>query len=124
MKIRNGFVSNSSSSSFVIRGLKFTDKELSDAWKLDEHKNLHNQIQDKCRALRLDCRDAGNYFSGESSGSFVIGIRAGELEDGDVMELSPDAQEDIKLQTQLEMSGLHLSSNLKYYVQYVSNDNY
>ena len=89
MKIRNGFVSNSSSSSFVIIGIRLNDK------KVDV---------EKVEALKLD------YDYVEGSNSFLVGKQLARWSDGecDVSETSFDKiqEEIVKLKPKLvELTG-------------------
>lgn len=89
MKIRNGFVSNSSSSSFVIAGLLLDDKLLTDAKKKEmimksgkmEEADVINLNEDDLWDVWADCIAYGNnkitVFQGGddgiTNGKFIIG---------------------------------------------------
>jgi hypothetical protein len=144
MKIRTGFVSNSSSSSFVIRGIEVGTKELAkllsekhpEAWSRacgksspdsDNTQGLAEVIQSYAWQVKRDdglaCEGTKFFFSRDAvDESFIIGISLGSLEDGEVTQLSePDddkAREVIKRHTGLE------PEKLATFAQFVGNDNW
>jgi len=109
MKIRNGFVSNSSSSSFVVYGVKITD---------DEETKINN-------FEGLTIEDDRYFFDGEQDG-YIIGLSGGGLSDGEVCKLKNFTEEDkVKLIEKLKLNGIERKiEDIHYYVQYISNDNY
>jgi len=146
MKIRTGFVSNSSSQSFVIRGIKIDTKELAErlskkspeAWKkaCKTYKTYDpNNIQDLVEAIwsygmqtkktdKLDCQGA-KYFFDESDTfdeSFVIGIELADLEDGQVAELPEPDDEAVKDVIE-KHTGIR-PEKVATFIQYISNDNF
>jgi hypothetical protein len=128
MKVRSGFVSNSSSSSFIMRAVKFEKDELIKALNLSEEE-LENEdgyeflelISDKVSDFNLRVNSTGNYFGDVNYNTLIIGKNIGELPDGEVVEIG-DSQEDEEILENLNKAGL--TGTLKTYVQMVSNDNY
>ena len=131
MKIRAGFVSNSSSSSFVLRGTKLTTEEIIkvlnipqdeiDEFEEDEYE-LYEFLGEKLIGFSVEVD--GNYFGGKDYSTLVVGESIGSLEDGDVEELKEyTPEENQKLIEKFEALGFK-DVKLKTYVQMVSNDNY
>lgn len=135
MKIRNGFVSNSSSSSFVIRGVRMKKEELLKLFNITEG-NLNVQDFDSretaiSEALMsygcfnqqdLSIEDTKFYFDGEPTDDMIVGISICRLEDGEVTELPEVNDNEIKekIEKQLKTKIGKLST----FVQFVGNDNY
>lgn len=127
MKIRTGFVSNSSSSSFIMRAAKFEKDELIKALNLTEEE-IENEgydflelIADKVSEFNLSVEGTGNYFGDMDYDTLIIGKSMGDLPDGEVVEIG-DSTEDEEILANLQELGL--TGTLKTYVQMVSNDNY
>jgi len=126
MKIRNGFVSNSSSSSFIIRGMKLSKDEIIEKLNVsDEAKNMSEYdfqyfIEKK---FNFSVEPDGNYFGGKDYNNFIIGKSIGYLEDGEVVEL-PDRTEDEDKSIIEIFENLGFSGKLSTFVQMISNDNY
>ena len=99
MKIRNGFVSNSSSSSFIIRGMKLSKDEIIEKLNVsDEAKNMSEYdfpyfIQKK---FNFSVEPDGNYFGGQDYNNFIVGKSIGYLEDGEAVELPDRTDEEDK----------------------------
>jgi len=74
MKIRNGFVSNSSSSSFIVHGTELSLEESSKLFVDDDYYTFSYKNNIIIKQNRY-------YFGGELDG-YIIGISGGELSDG------------------------------------------
>lgn len=125
MKIRNGFVSNSSSSSFVIRGIKMKEKELAKICGIDENADdLFDELYNYFGYGKgVQIQSTRDFFDGNSTGEVIIGVDLANLDDGVVKALpEPD---DVKIKDKIEKKlGTKINSALRTYIQFVSNDNY
>lgn len=134
MKIRAGFVSNSSSSSFILRGTKLSTEEIIKALNIpqdeideiveedEEEYELYEFLSEKFEGFSVEVD--GNYFGGQDYTTLVVGESIGSLDDGEVVELKEyTPEENQKLIDKFEALGFK-DVKLKTYVQMVSNDNY
>ena len=133
MKKRIGFVSNSSSSSFIIRGVKASMKDVVEALgmsKIEEimHKlneddidyDLYDMVYTELEKFDLTIEGTGNYFGSRTFDEVLIGESLGYLEDGEAVELPK--YNDKKIREKLTKAGL--KGDLKTFIEMVSNDNY
>lgn len=136
MKIRNGFVSNSSSSSFVIRGLTIPTKELIEILDI----KIEDSTIDKCELDyyvayesesikvkelskdNLELQTIRSFFDGKESGEIIIGQHLGHGHDGEVCEIEEPNDTDII--DRLKKHKIPITKPLRTYMQYISNDNY
>jgi hypothetical protein len=142
MKTRNGFVSNSSSQSFVVHGILVSKEEVLSKLPVsfdEEHPYYSGLIEDaitkKCPNIKCGWRGNINAFSylnwfrasdGEKPTHFIIGKQMDEPKDGDWVGASITPQENEKIREQLseilDMPSEKIQTQT--FFQYVSNDNY
>lgn len=143
MKSRSGFVSNSSSASFLLLGVVIDYKTLISklgseilnsitpedrGWKIDDA--IEKELKDK---FGLSLNRIVNYFDHDSKDTiptddmeYVLGgnMKNKSLEDGELTDITPDADEYQEMKDKLEKFGLEgTKANPRIFVQYVSNDN-
>lgn len=135
MKTRQGFVSNSSSSSFIIRGMELTaDKiievlnikeELDNEFEGSQFEDIDNYdlfdfLSSKFEGFNVE--PGGNYFGSRDYRTLIIGSNIGTLYDGEAFEIEDDSERDAELLTKFRTLGF--DGKLKTYVEMISNDNY
>ena len=119
MKIRNGFVSNSSSSSFVIRGVTVKLETLG----VESEDELYKLISQKRSKIKYESNRY--YFGGEQTGEIILGYDVLNPDDGTVSEISDSklVEKDALIKEELAKFGIEVKE-LSTFFQYVSNDNY
>ena len=131
MKIRHGFVSNSSSSSFVLRGIRIKKSRLASLLNMEvpteegeDDGSFEQEL--KKRKIKLDVETTRCFFDGETTKDLLIGKKLKECEDGEVAEYPDDLVKDASITEEMIAMGMLESEcdQLSYFFQYVSNDNY
>lgn len=128
MKIRQGFVSNSSSSSYIIRGVVITEEEaiaLSKSGKeLSDGYDLRDAMDDMFPFYSaITAFERRNCFEGDDETGYIVGKSLGSLDDGSFTEIR-DFSEDEDAELLTTLSELGVFGTLRTYVKMVSNDNY
>jgi hypothetical protein len=118
MKIRNGFVSNSSSSSFIVHGVQLSLDESSNLFDGD---NYWNFSRDNNLCIEQD----RFYFGGDLEG-YIVGVNGGDFEDGQVTKIKNLTEDDKeKIVEKLKSVGIEKTvEDVNIYIQFISNDNY
>ena len=128
MKQRTGFVSNSSSSSFIVRGIRIKEEELGKIVGVEASETgyyrFSKTFKDKESKLKIESADC--YFDGEKTGEVILGLAMADADDGVVVEIKDDGAMDFELRNELKKIGVENSDSIKLstFFQYVSNDNY
>lgn len=114
MKTRKGFVSNSSSSSFIIQGIVI-EGELGES--------LYNKSWSELNALGIKVKELRDYFSDDEPEGYLVGIDIGSMCDGVPTKIKQlPVTEVIEV---LKKVGIHANpEEVSVYVQFISNDNY
>lgn len=130
MKIRNGFVSNSSSSSFIIRGMKISTDEAIEKLGISQEEidnceeddyEISQLISKKLKGFQIEYD--GNCFYEMDYTTLIVGESLGYLNDGEAIELKEyTPEENEALLKKFEKLGF--TGKLSTFVQMVSNDNY
>jgi hypothetical protein len=120
MKQRNGFVSNSSSSSFIVRGARVKKSIIAEALKIDIDEVDYSDAEKLGKGFV--CEENRYYFGGKKSDETLVGIKL-EAEDGEVLEVQDDEERDKEIIKGLEKLGIK-NVKLSTFFRYISNDNY
>ena len=131
MRTRNALVSNSSSSSFIIRGIKVDVRDFCKFIglnEIDKEKDDIDQIR-KFLVTEFQVKDMElvpfkNYFQFEEPyEDMIIGLKAKvSFNDGEIVEMKPTDLVDTDVKLRLVKLGYE-NPPLSTFVQYVSNDN-
>jgi hypothetical protein len=131
MKVRNGFVSNSSSQSFLIRGVLLKYETIGVALGInmeqedmgDAEYTVRKALKNK--SINLTTRSNRFYFGGEKTKEMILGMDMDSLDDGVVREITDKeiTANDVKIKEELAKINVKPES-LSTFIQYISNDNY
>ena len=125
---RNGMINDPSSSSFIVRGMKFSTDDILDALQINKVEyssagdgfDMHNFISDKLDGFYINY-DGGNFSNIVDYKTLIIGEKVKGFEDGNIIEYEdPTPEEDKLLYDKFEAIGLF--GKLKTYIQIVSGD--
>ncbi len=137
MKVRTGFVSNSSSSSFVVRGIEMKKQHVADCLGIQESECDFEDMGALFDAIwsatykkklgygkgSLTIEDTRDFFSDDHTETIIVGVNLASLEDGQVCQLSEPDDDTIREKIS-KLLGRDIDEKLHTYIQYVSNDNY
>lgn len=88
MKIRNDFVSNSSSSSFMLYGVMFEKSELENNFKNSMFKCVKKTFDDNKESIYFTLKNlinGGDFIIDEEDGNVAIGISPQEMKDNETL---------------------------------------
>jgi len=139
MKTRNGFVSNSSSQSWIVRGMVVNLSDIEDILQIeaDERRpsnSIRKAIMEKFPETKISEWESSinvwenmNWFrssDGDSCESLIIGRSIGGPEDGD-WEIIPEHDDNELLELLAKILSLKVTEiELNTYFRYISTDNY
>jgi hypothetical protein len=123
MKFRCGFVSNSSSQAFVIRGVEIEKDVLARLLKVEDSKDVEWAIYEKVKRP-LQAHSVRSFFDcdgDDKTTKIVIGYTLADPDDGVVTKLKePDDDKVRELLRKLGITAVKLYT----YMQFISNDNF
>ena len=116
MKTRNGFVSNSSSSSFIVWGAKVKKETLRSVFKLTaDDDEITDELYGTGKKQKITFEDTRFYFGGDTTDDMIVGRDMGSLDDGSPTELAEIDKDE--LVAQLNELGLEVvKDDIKLYV--------
>lgn len=129
MKVRQGFVSNSSSSSYIIRGVAVTEEEaialVTGSKELTEDYELRDAMEDLFPFMSdIVAHDMRNSFDTYGDvGGYIVGKSLGSLDDGSFVEMRESSKEE-DAEILVKLSKFGISGPLKTYVKMLSTDNF
>ena len=111
MKIRSGFVSNSSSSSFIMYGAIMKENQLSKFIKEDDDDDFIDRVYNWCNENDLDCETYN-----EDDNSFIIGKEIQSTYNNSVEEIKElSIKEKVDIGQKLNKLGID-DKKIKFYI--------
>jgi len=98
------------------------EKYKNNACEIDSYVCYNASDSKKLNDLNLEVTTIRSFFDGKEAGEIIIGKPLSHGYDGEVAEVEEPNDEEIK--TSLSLAGFEDVTNLRTYMQYISNDNY